>query len=170
MSNLSSEEKKILAFLEGDLPLTESPFREIAGELQVSEEKVVGIVKRLLDRGILRRVGAVIRHRKAGYSANAMVVWRLGGEMVDSVEEIIKKYPQVTHAYFRRIYPGKWEYNFYTMIHGKSDEELGLLIRSLADDLRCDDFRILRTVKELKKTSPVYLKRGKEDYEKNRKI
>ena len=74
---MSDLEKSIIRELTGDLPVTSQPFAPIARQLGISQRRLLNIVKRLKDEGYIRRFGATLRHRNSGFSANAMVVWKI---------------------------------------------------------------------------------------------
>ena len=154
---LSSSELEILAFLEKDIPLVKNPYKDLAQRLGVTEEEVVNEVKKLIGRKIVRRIGAIVKHTSVGFTSNAMVAWKLSHDQVEKIISIIKNEKRVTHAYLRRTYPGKWEYNFYTMIHAKSEEELSNVIKTMEERVKCKDYIVLNTVKEFKKISPIYI-------------
>ena len=117
-TGLSDLEKSIIRELTGDLPVTSQPFAPIARQLGISQRRLLTIVKRLKDEGYIRRFGATLRHRNSGFSANAMVVWRVPDEKIEEVGRIMASYREVTHCYHRRP-EGQWKYNLFTMIHGQ---------------------------------------------------
>lgn len=150
-------QEKILALAGTDLPDTERPFLSIAEAVGVTEQEVIDLLADLKERKIIRRFGATLRHQKAGYGHNAMVAWRIPEERSDEVGEIFAARPEISHCYIRRIYP-EWTYNFYTMIHGERPGHAEEVVAELERIVGTDDNCVLRSLKELKKTSMVYFK------------
>jgi len=150
-------EEKILALAGSDLPDTEQPFKTIADKVGVDEQTVIDLLADLKKRKIIRRFGATLRHQKAGYGHNAMVAWRVPAERGDEVGEIFTARPEISHCYIRRTYP-EWTYNFYTMIHGERPGHANEVVAELEKQIGIDDNCVLRSLKELKKTSMVYFK------------
>ena len=152
---LSDIEKKIIASLQEDLPIDPRPYRTIARNIGVSEERVLQELHSLCDRGIIRRFGATLRHQKSGFSANAMGAWIVAESVIDAVGEQMAAFPQVSHCYRRNPTDG-WPYNLYTMIH-TSDEDACLdTARRMSESTGITRFALLFSRKELKKTSMVY--------------
>lgn len=150
-------EEKILALAGTNLPDTEQPFKTIADEVGCTEQEVIDLLADLKKRKIIRRFGATLRHQKAGYGHNAMVAWRVPEERCDEVGEIFTGRPEISHCYIRRTYP-EWTYNFYTMIHGVRPGHANEVVAELEGITGIDDNCVLRSLKELKKTSMVYFK------------
>ena len=102
------------------LPLVSRPYADIAERLGRSEQEVIDRIKYILLRGDLKRFGVVVRHRKLGYRANAMVVWDIPQPRVGELGHCISRYPFVTLCYQRPRRPPDWPYNLFSMIHGQS--------------------------------------------------
>ncbi len=152
---INDRRKQIIFYLQGNLPLSITPYREIADKIGITTETLVHEIKLLKERGFLRRMGAVLRQRQAGYKANAMVAWKVPPDRVDKIGKKLANYQQVSHAYLRPIYPN-WPYNLYTMIHAESREKSESLIKSMAEAVGINDYEILYSEKEYKKTSMKY--------------
>ncbi|MEK6563965.1 MAG: Lrp/AsnC family transcriptional regulator [Candidatus Omnitrophota bacterium] len=108
-------------------------------------------LKRDSRLGKIRRFGAIVSHQKLRFSHNALVAWRRsppGNKLCAALKE--KEY--LSHIYLRKPHR-LWPYSLYTMVHAKANEELNIFIDELSRLLNCRDFRVLNTVKELKKTS-----------------
>lgn len=148
-------EKKIIAALQGDIPVTPRPYREIAETAGVDEETVISVVKDLYQRGVIRRFGATLRHQKSGFNANAMVAWQVAEALIDDVGEQIAAYDAVTHCYRRDPAP-QWPYNLYTMVHASDEDECREIARKISDDIGLSDYTMLFSRRELKKTSMQY--------------
>lgn len=97
-----------------------------------------------------------MNHFKVGLGAGAMVVWQVEPERTEEVGGIFAGFSEVSHAYERHT-DKSWPYNVYTMVHGKSDEDLQRTIRQMSQACGISDYRILVTERELKKVPPTYI-------------
>lgn len=151
----SSLEKDIIRKFSGDIPLSSEPYKDIANELGITEEVLLSKVKEFFDKGIIRRIGGILYHREVGFKANAMIVWTVPEDKIEEVAAIACSFSEVTHCYQRPTYPN-WPYNFFTMIHGESKEQCEEIIRKIAKSISINDYKILYSTKELKKSSMKY--------------
>ncbi|MCF8111621.1 MAG: Lrp/AsnC family transcriptional regulator [Desulfobacteraceae bacterium] len=152
---LTELEKKVVAAIQGDIPVSPRPYRDIAERIGTDEQTVLEILKDLHSRGLIRRFGATLRHQKSGFSANAMVAWKVEEARVDEVGEKMAENPTVSHCY-RRVVTEKWPYNLYTMIHARDRDTCCALARELSEKTGVKDYTLLFSTRELKKTSMVY--------------
>jgi siroheme decarboxylase len=152
---LTEIEKKVIHGLQRDLPVSSRPFQEIAQELDLEEEMLVTIIQNLMARGYIRRFGATIRHRISGFQANAMAAWAVPEADVERVGAQMAAVREVTHCYERQI-SGDWPYNVFTMIHGKTQEECEAIARRMAAATGVQDYALLFSDAELKKTTMRY--------------
>lgn len=152
---LTDLDKAIIRELQGDLPLVPHPYAQVAKKLNIDEEELLDRIRWMQDRGMIRRLGAAIRHREAGFTANAMIVWRVAEEKAEEVGRKLAACPEVTHCYLRPEIPG-WPYNLYTMVHGQSRQECEALAAQLSEKVGIEDYRILYSTRELKKSSMRY--------------
>lgn len=148
-------ECRLIRELQQDLPLTANPYVAIAHRLNISEQELVERVRRLLADGVIRKMGAVLRHRRVGYTANALCVWQVPEERVTEVGELFASLPVVTHCY-ERLTHKDWPYNLYTMVHALSRKECEDQINKMSAVSGLKEFRIFYSTKELKKTSMRY--------------
>ena len=153
--NLSELDKQIVVELQSGLPLVSRPFAVLAGRLGISEEEFISRVHAIQQAGIMRRIGAALRHRRVGYTANAMIVWQIPEEKISAVGEEFSHLPEITHCYQRVSLP-QWPYNFYTMVHGHSRAECQQIAERLAQIAGVNQYRVLYSVAELKKSSMKY--------------
>jgi len=152
---LTELEKEIVKKLQDGLPLVPEPFAVLAAELGISEEELLAAIKDLKRRGVMRRLGAALQHLKVGYTANAMVAWRVPSERIQEVGTTFSNFPEVTHCYERRTAPD-WPYNIYTMIHRPQREECMAIIERMRQAVGIDDYVVLFSTAELKRTSMRY--------------
>ena len=155
---LSELEKKVVRGLQRDLLVCPQPFLEIAQELGLEEEVLAGIIQKLMDQGYIRRFGATIRHRISGFQANAMAAWAVPPDAVAQVGAQMAAVREVTHCYERQV-SGDWPYNVFTMIHGKTQEECEAIARRMAMETGIQDYTLLFSDAELKKTTMRYFQR-----------
>jgi DNA-binding Lrp family transcriptional regulator len=148
-------DKKVIALIQGDLPLDKRPFATMAKKIDLTEEEFLSRVKDLKKQGIVRRFGATLRHQEAGFSSNAMVAWVVPDDRVDEAGSILSKFLEVTHCYERR--PQKdWQYNLYTMIHGNNRDLCIQIAERMSQSIGIDQYVLLFSEKEFKKTSMEY--------------
>ncbi|CAB5079209.1 Siroheme decarboxylase AhbB, alternate heme biosynthesis pathway [Olavius algarvensis associated proteobacterium Delta 3] len=152
---LNDLEKKIIASLQEDLPIDSRPYRLIARDIGVPEERILEVLRSLCDRGIIRRFGATLRHQKSGFAANAMGAWIVDESLIDAVGEQMAAFPEVSHCYRRNPTDG-WPYNLYTMIHAGDEDSCVDTARRMSEATGVTDFELLFSREELKKTSMVY--------------
>ena len=153
--NISKIEKELIKIVQEDIPQSLTPFKDIAEKLNISEKEVITILNNLKDRGMIRRFGAVLRHQKAGLRENGMIVWNIPDEKVEEIGKKFASFKEVTHCYERPRFQG-WDYNVYTMVHGKTKEEIESFAKKLSEISGIDDYRILYSIKEFKKSSMKY--------------
>ena len=148
-------EKKIIALVQGDIPVEPRPYLSIAGKLGVDEETVLSVLKDLCERGVIRRFGATLRHQKSGFTANAMVAWVVDEDRVNEVGKMMADFDQVSHCYRRDPAPG-WPYNFYTMVHSTDEPACREIAGRISQKTGVNTYAVLFSRKELKKTSMQY--------------
>ena len=117
-------QRALLQAIEGGLPLDPRPYATLGVQLGIDEQEVIDRLRRLLDQGIIKRLGVVVRHRRLGYRANAMVVWDVPDAQVRETGRCLGGFPFVTLCYRRPRRLPEWPYNLFTMIHGRDREEV----------------------------------------------
>ena len=148
-------EKKIIAAIQGDIPITERPYLAISKEIGVDEETLLNMLQHLVKTGVIRRFGATLRHQKSGFKANAMVAWLVDEDRITDVGEMMAGFKEVSHCYQRS--PAKdWPYNLYTMIHALSEESCRNIARKMSEKANVNEYSLLFSRRELKKTSMKY--------------
>jgi len=154
MKSLNATEKIIAYFVQRDIPTARRPFQEIAGKCGLAEGEFINITKNLMQDGIIRKFGAVLRHHKAGYAKNALVVWSVPQEIIERTGKLLAANDFISHCYERKpAFLNK--YNLFTMVHAKK-ESMHFLVNQMSTAAGIRDFLILESVEEYKKTSPEY--------------
>lgn len=146
---------KIIKAIQGGLPLTSEPFNEIAEKAGVSLETLLEQLREWQADGTIRRFGAILRHHSAGYNSNAMVVWEVPDDQVESFGKIASSQRNVSHCYKRPKFAG-FPYNLYTMIHGMSKGDCEAVAEEISQQTGITAYTMLYTTAEYKKSSPVY--------------
>ena len=152
---LTEIEKKVIVAIQDDIPVSETPYAEIAKSLGIREEQLLETLQSLCDRGIIRRYGATLRHQKTGFTANAMAAWQVEDDRIEEVGEKMASFKQVSHCY-RRNPQKTWPYNLYTMIHANDEDSCHETARKMAEAAGVENYTLLFSQRELKKTSMVY--------------
>jgi DNA-binding Lrp family transcriptional regulator len=147
---MDSKDRIIITYLQTGLAIEKNPFRNIARKVNVAEEELLERIKSLKKAGIIRRLGVIIHHSNSGYSANAMVVWRVPAQLAKIKGTIMAGFTAVSHCYQRKTAKG-WPYNLYTMIHATSKQEIGKIIKQISNRTGIREYEVLHTMKELKK-------------------
>ena len=159
---LSELEKKIIASIQEDMTVTERPYLNIAQDLGISENELLEKLKDLCRRGVIRRFGATLRHQRTGFTANAMVAWRVDEDRIEAVGQKLAAFQQVSHCY-RRNPSRDWPYNLYTMVHANDEQACRKIARKMSQAVSVDDYSLLFSREELKKTSMVYFPSDEDD-------
>lgn len=159
---LNELEKKIAAEIQGDIPISERPYLEIANRIGIDEDTLLRSLQDLCDRGIIRRFGATLRHQKSGFAANAMTAWKVDEDRIEAVGNTMAASSHVSHCYRRNPTP-QWPYNLYTMIHAHNEDACRDIAAELSKETSVPTYTILFSRKELKKTSMVYFPTDDDD-------
>lgn len=146
----------LISFLQAGIPIEEDPYREISEKLGLSRQEIISRIKKLHEDRIIRRVGASIVPSKLGYEANGMVVCEVSSDKISQIGEYVASLKEITHCYERKTIPNIWNYNVFFMIHGLSRSSVEEYVSNLMKKLGINNFEILFSVKELKKTSVMF--------------
>ena len=152
----SDDERAVLRALQADLPDSATPYADIAHAVGVDEAFVLALATKLKNNGAIRRFGASIKHQQAGWAHNAMVAWLATEAEAEKAGPIAAANPQVSHCYLRPSSAPDWPYTFYTMIHGQSRAHCLEAVEALRRTTGLEQYAILESLRELKKTSMVY--------------
>src|SRR3989338_8411311 len=147
---LTQEHIEAIRALQEDIPLEECPFEAIAKASGFTEARLFELMNFFEPRGYFRRFAGILHHRKAGFSANAMVVWNIPEEKQDEVGMKMALFPQVSHCYKRPIFLD-WPYALYTMIHGAKAEDCEKIVQKIVSAAGDWPRKNLYSTKEYKK-------------------
>lgn len=159
--NLTEQEKALIRELQRGFKLERRPFLRAARAVDMTEEGVIAKVAEWLKTGVVRRVGIAVRPQKVGNAANALVAWQVPAERVEEVGTAMAKHAEVSHCYDRDCPPG-WPYNLFTMIHARDEEQMDSLLERFEETFGLAKPKVLRTVRELKKSSMRYFEERNE--------
>ncbi len=139
--DLDDTDRCVLAMIEGGLPLSAQPYADVAAAVGVNETDVLDRLGAMLDSGIVKRLGVIVRHRSLGYTANAMCVWDVPDPLLPAVGSALADIDFVTLCYARPRRLPAWPYNLFCMIHGAERAKVETQIKSLDALCRMDRFR-----------------------------
>jgi DNA-binding Lrp family transcriptional regulator len=151
---LGQNEKKILAGLQGDLELTSKAFEFLCRQ-GLGEKEVLEIIKRLIDKGVIRRIAAAVDHRKLGFTANVLFCSEVSESKIVEAGWRLARFGMVSHCYERETFEG-WPYNLFAMMHARSMGEIQHVINKFIKAEEIDSFELLPTASELKKKPVKY--------------
>jgi len=151
-----------------DIEFVEEPFKKIITELDIDYDTFFSILQELQDAGIMRRFASILNHRKAGFNANAMVVWDVDEERGEEIGEKAAAFSAVSHCYLRPKYPN-WPYNLFTMVHGKTTEETNGIIQEMASEIESKSHMPLYSSREFKKVRIEYFTPAFSEWEEENK-
>ncbi len=149
-------ERAILCIVQDQLPDSLTPYADIAQATGTDEARVLQLLRTLKANGTIRRFGASIKHQRAGWAYNAMVVWCIAENLVDEAGSYAARHPRISHCYYRPTTVPDWPYTLYTMIHGQNEGDCQQVIEQLRRETALDEYAVLESLAELKKTSMTY--------------
>jgi siroheme decarboxylase len=152
---LSEQDIATIRGTQGPMPVIEEPYAPAAERLGVSQDEVLSRLESLREREGLRRVAAILYHRRAGFSANGMGVWKVPDDEVLETGKRMAAFRGVSHCYQRPTY-ADWPYSVFTMAHGRSKEECDAILDSIADATGITERATLYSSTEFKKVRMLY--------------
>ena len=152
---LSELDVAVIRATQGPMEVSPEPYASAAAELGMAQERLLDHLEGMRERRALRRVAAILFHRRAGFSANGMGVWRVPEERVMELGPRMASFRGISHCYQRPTYPD-WPYSLFTMAHGRSKDECDAILDSIADDTGIEDRRTLYSSTEFKKIRLLY--------------
>ncbi|MBT3784818.1 Lrp/AsnC family transcriptional regulator [bacterium] len=143
-------EKEVVQLCQRDLQLVSEPFNDYANELGMTVDSLLEVLANLKERGVLRRLAALLFHRKVGFKANGMSVWSVPPEECEKAGMIMASFRGVSHCY-ERTTSKFWPYNVYAMIHGQSEAEVEEIVGTIKEETGLNKALILYSTREFKK-------------------
>jgi siroheme decarboxylase len=148
-------DKDVIRALQGDMPVISEPYAPAAATLGMTQEGLLEHLEGMRERRLLRRVAAILYHRRAGFSANGMGVWKVPDEQIAQLGPQMAAFRGISHCYQRPTY-ADWPYSVFTMAHGRSKEECDAILDSIAESTGIEDRATLYSSTEFKKIRLLY--------------
>jgi len=145
----------VIRALQGDMPVIPEPYAPAAQELGMAQSEFLAHLEGMRERRLLRRVAAILFHRRAGFSANGMGVWKVPDERIMEIGPRMAAFRGISHCYQRPTY-ADWPYSVFTMAHGRSKEECDAILDSIAQDTGIHERATLYSSTEFKKIRLLY--------------
>jgi DNA-binding Lrp family transcriptional regulator len=145
----------VIRALQGDMAVVPEPYAPAAAALGISQDRFLDHLSKMQERGLLRRVAAILYHRRAGFSANGMGVWKVPEERILDVGRRMAAVRGISHCYQRPTY-ADWPYSVFTMAHGRSKEECDAILDSIAQTHGITERATLYSSTEFKKIRLLY--------------
>ncbi|MEA3331404.1 MAG: Lrp/AsnC family transcriptional regulator [Campylobacterota bacterium] len=155
---------QIIAKAQYDIDMVSEPFKNMIDELGIDYDTFFSILAELQDAGIMRRFASILNHRKAGFNANAMVVWDVDEANGEVIGKTAAAFSAVSHCYLRPKY-ANWPYNLFTMVHGKTTEETNGIIEDMSKEIESKSHMPLYSSREFKKVRIEYFTPASEEWE-----
>lgn len=152
---LTDFEVQAVRELQQDLPLVSRPFDGMAQRLGITTQQLFDLARSFQERGVMRRYSAVLYHRRAGFKANAMIVWRVPPQRSEEVGRIMAAHPAVTHCYERPAFPD-WPYSHFSMVHATTKKQCEEIAKEISERTGITDYMLLYSTREYKKTRVRY--------------
>jgi DNA-binding Lrp family transcriptional regulator len=148
-------DREVVRATQGDMPVAHEPYAPAAERLGIDQDALLAHLSAMKERGILRRVAAILFHRRAGFSANGMGVWKVPDEQIAEIGPRMAAYRGISHCYQRPTYED-WPYSVFTMAHGRSKEECDAILDAIADNFGITERATLYSSTEFKKIRLLY--------------
>jgi siroheme decarboxylase len=154
----------VIRALQGDMPIVSEPYAVAAEQLGMAESELLEHLEGMQERRLLRRVAAILFHRRAGFSANGMGVWKVPDDRIMELGPQMAAFRGISHCYQRPTYKD-WPYSIFTMAHGRSKDECDAILDSIADSTGVDERATLYSSTEFKKIRLLYFTEDYRDWE-----
>jgi DNA-binding Lrp family transcriptional regulator len=145
----------VIRATQGHMQVVPEPYLQAAGALGITVESLLEHMHGMQERGLLRRVAAILYHRRAGFSANGMGVWKVPADRILEYGPRMAAFRGISHCYQRPTYPD-WPYSIFTMAHGRSKEECDAILDAIAEELDIEERATLYSSTEFKKVRLLY--------------
>jgi DNA-binding Lrp family transcriptional regulator len=146
---------EVIRATQGEMPVVPQPYDAPAAALGMDVAELLDHMSGMRERGLLRRVAAILFHRRAGFSANGMGVWKVAPERIEELGPRMASFRGISHCYERPTY-ADWPYSIFTMAHGRSKEECDAVLDAIAEDSGIDERATLYSSTEFKKVRLLY--------------
>lgn len=155
---LDEQDQRLITRIQHGLALVARPYAALGRDLGLDEAEVIRRLQRLLDDGVIKRLGVVVRHHELGYRANAMTVWNIPDEQVSELGHCMGRFEFVTLCYRRPRRLPDWPYNLFTMIHGRDRDEVLANIDFLVRQCRLEqvEHEVLFSRRRFKQRGAIY--------------
>jgi DNA-binding Lrp family transcriptional regulator len=130
---LDKMDARLLDYIQSGLPVSSEPYLEMAHLLNTTEEDIIARLRRLVDKGIIRRLGAVFDSRKVGYTGT-LCAMKVPAARITEVAAIINNYPGITHNYLR-----EHDYNMWFTLLAESRENIGAILDEIRKKTAIED-------------------------------
>jgi DNA-binding Lrp family transcriptional regulator len=157
----------VIRELQGDMPVVSEPYAPAANALGMTQEKLLDHLEGMKERRLLRRVAAILFHRRAGFSANGMGVWKVPEEQIMEIGPRMAAFRGISHCYQRPTYED-WPYSVFTMAHGRSKEECDAILDAIAEETGIHERATLYSSTEFKKIRLLYFTEEFKEWERAR--
>jgi DNA-binding Lrp family transcriptional regulator len=154
----------VIRALQGDMPVIPEPYAPAAAEVGMDQAAFLDHLEAMRERRLLRRVAAILYHRRAGFSANGMGVWKVPDERILELGRRMAAFRGISHCYQRPTYED-WPYSVFTMAHGRSKEECDAILDSIAQDTGIQERATLYSSTEFKKIRLLYFTEDHRNWE-----
>ena len=145
----------VIRALQGDMAVVQEPYARAAAEVGMTQRRLLDHLGGMRQRGLLRRVAAILYHRRAGFSANGMGVWKVPDEQIPDVGRRMAAVRGISHCYQRPTYED-WPYSVFTMAHGRSKQECDAVLDAIAEQTGIHERATLYSSTEFKKVRLLY--------------
>ena len=153
-TELDAMDRRLMVATQAGLPRVSRPYDALGDQLGIAADEVLHRLQRMLDCGVIRRIGAVPNHYAIGYTANGMSVWDVDDSRVDALGVQVGALEFVTHCYRRPRRLPDWPYNLFAMVHSRNRDEVAARVAQIAALLgnACRSHDVLYSTAILKKT------------------
>jgi siroheme decarboxylase len=145
----------VIRATQGPMAVAAEPYARAAAELRISVKRLLDHMEGMAERKLLRRVAAILYHRRAGFSANGMGVWKVPDDRILELGPRMAAFRGISHCYQRPTYPD-WPYSVFTMAHGRSKQECDAILHSIAAETGIEERATLYSSTEFKKVRLLY--------------
>ena len=143
---------KLLAQVGKGIALKPEPFNEIARELGITQKEIIERLTLLKEEGVIRKFGATIKPNTVGFSANALVAWKVPADRIREVGTQLSKLTDISHCNERKPVQGRWEFNLYIVMHATERVAIERMVKQISVMMELNEYKILYSTRDLKRT------------------